>query len=69
MLPINSHHHQAAKEVALGLVITARSDDGVIEALEKLDARFLLAVQWHPENLYETDAPSRALFSAFARAL
>ena len=68
-LPINSHHHQAAKEVAPGLVVTARSDDGVVEALEKPDARFLLAVQWHPENLYETDAPSRALFSAFARAL
>ena len=68
-LPINSHHHQAAKEVAPGLVVTARADDGVIEALEKPDARFLLAVQWHPENLYETDAPSRALFAAFAKAL
>lgn len=68
-LPINSHHHQAAKDVAPGLVVTARSDDGVIEALEKPDTRFLLAVQWHPENLYETDTPSRALFAAFADAL
>lgn len=68
-LPINSHHHQAAKDVAPGLVVTARADDGVVEALEKPDARFLLAVQWHPENLYETDAPSRALFAAFAGAL
>jgi len=68
-LPINSHHHQAAKDVAPGLVVTARADDGVIEALEKSNARFLLAVQWHPENLYETDAPSRALFTAFAEAL
>jgi len=68
-LPINSHHHQAAKDVAPGLVVTARADDGVVEALEKPDARFLLAVQWHPENLYETDAPSRALFAAFAAAL
>ena len=68
-LPINSHHHQAAKDVAPELVVTARAEDGVIEALEKPDARFLLAVQWHPENLYETDAPSRALFTAFAGAL
>jgi len=68
-LPINSHHHQAAKDVAPGLVVTARADDGVVEALEKPDARFLLGVQWHPENLYETDAPSRALFAAFAKAL
>jgi putative glutamine amidotransferase len=68
-LPINSHHHQAAKDVAPGLVVTALADDGVVEALEKPDARFLLGVQWHPENLYETDAPSRALFAAFAKAL
>ena len=69
MLPINSHHHQAARDVAPGLVVTARAEDGVVEALEKPDARYLLAVQWHPENLYETDAPSRALFAAFAEAL
>ncbi len=68
-LPINSHHHQAAKEVAADLAVTARAEDGVIEALEKPDARYLLAVQWHPENLYETDAPSRALFAAFAASL
>ncbi len=68
-LAINSHHHQAAKEVAPGLIVTARAEDGVVEALEKPGARFLLAVQWHPENLYETDAPSRALFAAFAGSL
>ena len=68
-LPINSHHHQAADAPAPGLVVTARADDGVIEALEKPDAKFTVAVQWHPENLSETDAPSRALFAAFAAAL
>jgi putative glutamine amidotransferase len=68
-LPINSHHHQAADVPAPGLIVTARADDGVIEALEKPDAKFTVAVQWHPENLSETDAPSRDLFAAFAAAL
>ncbi len=68
-LPINSHHHQAVRDVAPGLTVAALADDRVIEALEKPDARFVVGVQWHPENLYETDAPSRALFAAFAAAL
>lgn len=67
-LAINSHHHQAVQDPAPGLVITARADDGVIEALEKPEARFVVGVQWHPENLYDTDAPARALFAAFAAA-
>lgn len=68
-LAVNSHHHQAACSVALGLSVSARDEDGVVEALEKPDARFVLAVQWHPENLFAVDAASRALFAAFAGAI
>lgn len=45
---IRSAHHQAADIVAPGLTVTARADDGVIEALEQASP-WLLAVQWHPE--------------------
>lgn len=47
------YHHQAVDRVADGLVVTARCDDGVIEALERPGPGYCLAVQWHPEM--ETD--------------
>ena len=61
----NSHHHQAVKEAAPDLKITARSDDGVIEGLEGTEGPFLLGVQWHPERLANPD--SQRLFTGFVR--
>src|SRR5690606_25911530 len=53
-LLVNSSHHQAVARVAPGFLVTARSQDGVVEAFEPETAspgtRFLLAVQWHPER-------------------
>ncbi len=43
-------HHQAVGTVAPGLAITARSADGVVEAVESPGHRFVLGVQWHPEE-------------------
>ncbi|HHW12809.1 MAG TPA: gamma-glutamyl-gamma-aminobutyrate hydrolase family protein [Firmicutes bacterium] len=62
----NSHHHQAVKDPAPNLRITARSDDGVIEGLEGTGDHFLVGVQWHPERLASPD--SQRLFAAFVRA-
>jgi putative glutamine amidotransferase len=62
-LRVNSFHHQAVKDVAAGLRVTAMSPDGVIEGLESEDGR-LLAVQCHPEGL-TAHAWSRDLFSHF----
>lgn len=62
----NSHHHQAVKDPAANLNVTARSDDGVIEGLEGTGGPFLLGVQWHPERLTTPDA--RRLFTGFVRA-
>jgi len=46
-----SNHHQAVKDVGKGLRVIAQSDDGVIEALERIDGGFGLFVQWHPEQM------------------
>ena len=46
----------------------AVSEDGLIEAVEDRSRRFLLAVQWHPEFLYERDECSIKLFRAFVDA-
>ena len=64
---VNSLHHQAVKTVAPPLTVTGTSPDGVIESLESADRRFLIAVQWHPEEL--DDLPwVRRLFAGFADA-
>jgi len=52
---INSSHHQSVKEVAPGLRASGAAPDGVIEAIESKDSRFMLGVQWHPESLYAND--------------
>lgn len=66
-LRVNSSHHQAAKRVAPGLVVSAVAPDGIIEALESPVHRFVIGVQWHPEFLYRKDEASRRLFKSFLR--
>ena len=67
--PVNSRHHQTIKDVGDGLVISAHSEDGVIEGLERPDKRFAVAVQWHPEDQVSCDETQRKLFQAFAAAV
>ena len=47
----NSSHHQAIRGLALGLVITARAPDGVVEAVEFPEHPFAIGLQWHPERM------------------
>jgi putative glutamine amidotransferase len=67
----NSSHHQSVDGIAPALRAVARSPDGIIEALEPFDpAWWLVAVQWHPEELTATpEAWDRRLFAAFADAV
>lgn len=64
----NSSHHQSIDRIAPGLRVTARTTDGIIEAAESVDpAWWMVAVQWHPEELTATPEDwDRRLFSAFA---
>jgi putative glutamine amidotransferase len=66
-IEVNSLHHQAVKTVAPALKVTGTSPDGVIESLESDDRRFLIAVQWHPEEI-DTLPWVQRLFTGFARA-
>lgn len=64
--PVNSRHHQAVKRVAAGFVTTAIAPDGIVEAIERSDARFCLGVQWHPENFWRT-GEFRPVFEGFVQ--
>jgi putative glutamine amidotransferase len=63
--PVNSRHHQAIARLGGGLSATARSADGLIEAIE---GDGIVAVQWHPENLRQ-DPVSWRLFRMFREAV
>lgn len=67
---VNSRHHQAVARLGSGLRICATDpDDGTVEAIELPARRFVLAVQWHPENQASKDPEQRKLFQSFAAAL
>ena len=64
----NSRHHQAVEGPAPGLAVVAHTADGLIEGVEMPDARFIVGVQWHPENLVDEDPIMHRLFEAFVEA-
>ncbi|MFN8447422.1 MAG: gamma-glutamyl-gamma-aminobutyrate hydrolase family protein [Anaerolineae bacterium] len=65
---VNSLHHQSVERPAPGVTISGYSPDGIVEALEAPDKRFILSVQWHPEDLYGGDEAMRRLFESFVEA-
>ena len=58
------YHHQAIDQPGKGLMVTAHSPDGIIQAVELEDHPFGLAVQWHPEQTLEDLRLFEALVSA-----
>ena len=66
---VNSMHHQAIDQLGFGLREVAWAPDGVVEGVELPgDDRFVLGVQWHPEELVGHDQAARNLFSAIVDA-
>lgn len=72
-LMCSSHHHQGVDRVGDELSVTARSEDGLVEAIERTvpdqqdeNATWMVGVQWHPEDTAEHDPAQRSLFDALA---
>ena len=64
---VNSRHHQAIHRVAEGLEVTAEAPDGVAESVESHDHRQVVAVQWHPENMWQEHPEMEQLFADFLK--
>ncbi|MDJ1113840.1 gamma-glutamyl-gamma-aminobutyrate hydrolase family protein [Microbacterium dauci] len=61
---VHSYHHQGVDRVGDGLVVTARTDDGLVQAFETPGDDYLVAVQWHPEE----NSADRRLFLGLVAA-
>jgi len=64
---VNSFHHQSVAKVGSNLKAVATAPDGVVEAVEDVNGRFVIGVQWHPERGFQEDPFARALFSEFIK--
>jgi putative glutamine amidotransferase len=65
---VNSSHHQAIKLHGKGLVVNAKSPDGVTEGLEQPSKKWVIGVQWHPELYWRNDRLMTKLFKEFVEA-
>lgn len=65
---VNSHHHQAIKDVAPGFEVMGRCKDGIIEAIWNPGEKFVWGVQWHPEKIWDIEDSSARIFQAFIDA-
>ena len=64
---VNSFHHQAINMPGAGVHVSARAQDGTVEAVELEGYPFAVGVQWHPEFMYRTSPETRMLFREFVK--
>lgn len=67
-IKVNSRHNYHVGGV-VNLNIDAVSEDGLIEAVSYPDKKFIIGVQWHPEDMYEYDKNSKKIFDYFVSKL
>jgi putative glutamine amidotransferase len=66
---VSCYHHQCLAALGDGLVVTARSEEGVIEAVELPSADgWFLGIQWHPEDTWQTEPKQLAVLAAHVEA-
>lgn len=56
-LYVNSFHHQAVGDCGPKFIVTAKANDGVVEAIESSEYRKIIGVQWHPECMGDDGQP------------
>jgi putative glutamine amidotransferase len=64
-LSVNSYHHQGINKLSNQLACAATAEDGLIEAVYMPQKRWVVAVQWHPEFIFEKDRGHYKLFQEF----
>ncbi len=66
-IEVNSYHHQAIKEMAPPFSAIASSSGGIIEGIEAEDRKFVLGVQWHPEDLINKQPSFSKIFDMLVK--
>ena len=67
-IKVNSRH-KSHIEKSNNYIVSAYSNDGIIEAIELGDKRFVLGLQWHPEDMIDYDNSSKKIFEEFFRQI
>lgn len=66
-MTVNTYHHQAVNRLAAGFVVSARTGDGLVEAMERPGGPFMVGVQFHPEKMRKDNPQINRLFERFVQ--
>ena len=63
----NSFHHQSIHRLGEGLIVSGKTGDDIVEAIEMPSHTFVVGVQWHPECMLKSAPQMKQLFHALIR--